>query len=479
MEQVMDRCRPDVLVRCVLMLLWATLVGCGAGDPVWDVVVVGSGPAGLAAAWDAEQAGARVLVIEGRDEPGGRARWGSGVLWFAGTGTQRDLGIDDDPERGLADWPRLTGGEADPWAQRFVRDGPVEVHDWLVGLGLRFQSVNKDFRTGTWRTHLPEGGSPGIVAVLLDQLRTPPRTGVWAEGVERRPDGLLALRTRQGEGRETLLTRSVVLATGSLLADAEQVSALAAADPCPVRPRYIKEDPPAAGPLLGLEVRMERLEAIGAYAHLLGGEPWTYIGDLRGLWVDSTGRAFFDTTRWTSIDSGLALRRQAGCAGWMVFDDRRAPHVFRELDPSLREELLERGEVLWSADALDELAQRAGIDPEGLVETVSGLALPGQGGPGRRASTPAPPTQPPYWAVRLGLAVGKHFGGVSTDLDGRVLDPDGRVIPGVFAAGELTGMAGGSAAAPDGMDGSLGLVLLSGRVAGRSAAAWAAGDPGR
>jgi fumarate reductase flavoprotein subunit len=465
----------------VRLALWvaacAALAACGAAERPWDVVVVGAGPAGLAAALEAERAGARVLVIEGRDQPGGRARWGSGVLWFAGTETQREQGIQDDPERGRADWVRLTGAEPDPWAQRFLREGPVEVHDWLRGLGLGFVQVHPDFRTGTRRLHQPEGGSPGLVAVLLSQLQRPPRTGTWVLGVQRREDGLLELSTSDASGGGAVLSRALVLATGSLLANPQRLTALAEADPCPVRPVFLKEDPPPVDPLVGLEAQLTRTDAMGSYAHLLAAEPWPFLGDLRGLWVDARGEAFFDPVRWTSIDSGQALRKLPGCTGWMVFGTRRAPHVLRELDPALRDALLERGEVLWRADELELLARQAGIDPQGLVATVQEHARSRDADPADGPDPSAAPLEPPYWAVRLGLAVGKHFGGVATDLDARLLGPSGQPVPGLFAAGELSGMAGGSSAAPEGLDGSLGLVLLSGRVAGRSAAAWASSPP--
>jgi predicted oxidoreductase len=63
----------------------------------------------------------------------------------------------------------------------------------------------------------------------------------------------------------------------------------------------------------------------------------------------------------------------------------------------------------------------------------------------------------------------KAFGGVDVDLEGRVIDVEGQSIPGLFAAGELTGMAGGSLVNEWGFAGSLTAVILSARHAGDAA----------
>ena len=69
----------------------------------------------------------------------------------------------------------------------------------------------------------------------------------------------------------------------------------------------------------------------------------------------------------------------------------------------------------------------------------------------------------------------KNFGGVKTDLRCQVLDKNYRVIDGLFAAGELAGMAGGHINGKAGLEGTmLGPALFSGRVAG----AWAALEAG-
>ncbi len=81
------------------------------------------------------------------------------------------------------------------------------------------------------------------------------------------------------------------------------------------------------------------------------------------------------------------------------------------------------------------------------------------------------PAAGPLIAVKLHILTRKSLGGISTDLEGRVLDPAGAPVPGLYAAGEASGFGGGGMHGYRALEGTfLGGCLFSGRVAGRSAA---------
>jgi uncharacterized protein len=81
------------------------------------------------------------------------------------------------------------------------------------------------------------------------------------------------------------------------------------------------------------------------------------------------------------------------------------------------------------------------------------------------------PKNGPLVAVRLHVLTRKTLGGLETDLEGRVLRPDGTPLPGVYAAGEVSGFGGGGMHGYNSLEGTfLGGCLFSGRVAGRAAA---------
>jgi predicted oxidoreductase len=82
------------------------------------------------------------------------------------------------------------------------------------------------------------------------------------------------------------------------------------------------------------------------------------------------------------------------------------------------------------------------------------------------------PAAGPLIAVRLRVLTRKTLGGVNTDLEGRVLDRDGRPISGLYAAGEVAGFGGGGLHGYRSLEGTfLGGCLFSGRAAGRAVAA--------
>jgi uncharacterized protein len=82
------------------------------------------------------------------------------------------------------------------------------------------------------------------------------------------------------------------------------------------------------------------------------------------------------------------------------------------------------------------------------------------------------PANGPLIAVRLHVLTRKTLGGLETDLSGRVLTASGDPLPGVYAAGEVSGFGGGGMHGYNSLEGTfLGGCLFSGRTAGRAAAA--------
>ena len=81
------------------------------------------------------------------------------------------------------------------------------------------------------------------------------------------------------------------------------------------------------------------------------------------------------------------------------------------------------------------------------------------------------PDDGPLIAVRLNVLTRKSLGGLETDLDGRVLGNDGQPMPGLYAAGEVSGFGGGGMHGYRSLEGTfLGGCIFSGRTAGRAAA---------
>ncbi|MEE8444510.1 MAG: FAD-dependent oxidoreductase [Alphaproteobacteria bacterium] len=106
-----------------------------------DVLVIGGGGAGLAAAIEARAAGASVVLVEKNPELGGTTAWSIGSFTATQTPQQLAAGIEDSPDEHFADMPKFSGKLADrdnPELRRLLVDNANDTLRWLMGLGVEF-----------------------------------------------------------------------------------------------------------------------------------------------------------------------------------------------------------------------------------------------------------------------------------------------------------------------------------------------------
>jgi hypothetical protein len=472
-----------------------------------DVVIVGAGAAGAAAALQADAAGASVLVVDQLEAFGGTAATSGGGVCVAGTSTQRAHGIADTPADGLADLLAIAGGAADEaWARAYFEHAERDVHDWLVDLGVEFIDFHTQEHDRVPRWHQPRGAGRGLMAALEQAheargLTVRHRFGTEVTGLVDDDGRVVGVETRGADGGAgSIRARAVVLATGGFAGDLAMVRRFGTG--------LAEVERILIGGGRGARGTGHRIvEAAGA-ALVNTDALWTYVhatpdyrdpsGErglvLRGLgdaiWVDRSGQRFHDESRPGPGSATPALLALEPPTCWAILDSRMLLGI-RIADPYFRahpvtpperlEELVTSSPWIHRGDTPEVLAQAAGIDPGRLARTlrdwdallVSGAAEdPWTGRPLRGLGRFA---DPPLIAIQLLPLVRKNLGGVRTDLRGRVLRPDGSPIEGLYAAGELAGFGGGHLAGRRAQEGiMLGGSLYSGRVAG----AWAAAEAG-
>jgi tricarballylate dehydrogenase len=209
------------------------------------------------------------------------------------------------------------------------------------------------------------------------------------------------------------------------------------------------------------------------------------IGDLYqkhsyplGIVVNANGERFIDEgadfRNYTYAKYGREILKQPHRAAFQIFDAK--------VEHMLRDEYRIPQATKASAQTIGELAEKLGIDREGLTHSVvafNAAVQPGEFEPtrldGKKTEGIEPPKSnwalpldaPPFTGYAVTCGITFTFGGLRIDREGRVLDREGSAIPGLFAAGELVGglfwgnYAGGSGL----MAGS-----VFGRIAGRTAA---------
>lgn len=463
-----------------------------------DLVVVGAGAAGLAAALEAGSRGARVTVLEAAAEVGGTARTAGAGTCIAGSPLQQSLGIADSPAQALDDWLAMGGPSADEeWARRYLEASVTDVYHRLGALGVEWFGVRQPEGNRVPRWHRARGGGLAVMEKLEQVTRALPsiswsvparareliRSGGAVTGVvAETPDGLTEHRAP-----------AVLIATGGFANDLEMVvrhaTAAGGAD------RVLLGGGRGA---LGEGHRMldqvgaqfVNLDAVWMYPYATPDyrEPTSGRGlamrDLDGdLWVGADGRRFHNEALRGGASGTAALLSQPRATCWSVIDARIAGR-FTVADPFYRQgleplrdrlqQLLDESPFVTKARDIRSLAAMAGVDADNLEQEVarsnaaisSGMTADERGKP---LAGLTPLTQPPFYAIQLFPLARKNLGGVRTNLECQVLDEAHVPIDGLFAAGEVAGMAGGRVNGRAALEGTMfGPSFYSGLVAGRN-----------
>jgi predicted oxidoreductase len=464
-----------------------------------DVVVIGAGAAGICAAIEAASFGARVVALDAGPSPGGAAAISSGLTCVVDSPLQRALGIRDSVRCALADWMTWGGPSADRvWARLYVERSASHVFEWLRRHGVEWVNVIQTEGNSVPRQHEPVGGGPTVVGLLLEEaarLGVEIRVSTSATRLLVDDGVLVGVATVSPSGSRVVDTRAAVVASGGF---ANSPSMLGTHGPRPGPGSRLLR----GGAEHALGTGHELLSSVGAV--FVGMDRvWTYAYGIvdpedpteeRGLafwatndiWVNADGRRFHDESKRGGATATPALFAQTPATCWSIFDSDEALRAtiahprFRNADGTPSSErvaqLLGRSRYAHSALTIPELAHAAGIPSEALANTVGELSDWFANGVtvdprfGRNLQAFRPLTTPPFYAVQMFPLARKCLGGVRTNRECRVIQTDGSHVMGLYAAGEVAGMAGGHMNGQAALEGTmLGPSMFSGRLAARAA----------
>ncbi len=467
----------------------------GDWDTEVDVLVVGAGGCGLAAAIAAHDEGAQVAVLEKLDRPGGNTALSTGSIPGAGSRFQREAGIDDSPAVLAADLQRIAGDQDLPALTRRMVELSAPLCEWLVDVvGARISLVTDYCHVGHTvpRLHAPVSrrGQDLLDDLLAAVARrgipiavnNPVRTLVGSAdggivGVEVGDAGGSGRAGRVASSR--IGARKVVLACNGFAGDRELVQRF-----CPeiagaeyFGARGSTGDAVRWGEALGAALaNMAAYQGYGAVTYPHGSLlSWTTI-EKGGILVNAEGRRFGDEGLGYSAFARHVLAQDTPV--YAIFDDRIRAIASKEEEFV---ELVEHGGIR-RADSVAALAAHVGLPQAALERTLERYAQAACGGApdetGRTAFGIAPLSLPLY-IVRVTPGLFHTQGGLAIDVDGRVLRADGRAIPNLFAgggaAGGISGRSGaGGYASGNGLLTAVGIGYLAGRAAAREIA----GDDG-
>ncbi len=489
---------------CLLLCLPGYGFAASVPEARSNVIIVGAGIAGLAASLDLARAGATVTVIDMNSQGSGHAILAAGMSMVA-TPVQQATGVSDSPEQAVRDWLDYTVDGNEPWLRFYAERSRPLVYDWLVSLGVSFGNLTGDDSNGsTPRFHSPDGQGIEIVLPLYRAVLDHPNvrfhfhtriTDILLE--DGRVAGVVGTELRSG-GERSWRADHVILATGGMAGDLERI-----------RANWPQHFPAAAEVLAGGGIFAQGLGhdlAARAGADLAQlDRHWFYpigipdplaldsgrgitLTSPRGMWVDARGQRFINP-----LASGKlildTIMQQRPSGFWIIFDDstrklQRARTVrYRHDQPRYEREVLLNPRIIHRAGDLASLARLSGLPAVALEATVARYNEQVAAGKdedfGRFPAThsdnvtmpvaaPAPIQTPPFYAARIYPSNAVSMGGVRIDFGARVLSSLGATMPGLYAAGEITGVMGmnGSRYRVNGL--YLGTSILTGRSAATS-----------
>ncbi len=491
-----------------------------AAGPVFDVVVVGSGSAGLAAAIAAAERGAQTLMIEKNAALGGTSGWSVGSITTSGSPHQERAGIVDDPDRHFADMElfhddRLRGRDNET-LRRLLVDNLPGTFRWLLDVGLVFHGPMPEPPHAVPRMHNVIPNSRTLVHHLSRHAR---RLGVEVRTSCPMEDLVAECGRVTGVvagGRRIGARRGVILASGDF----------SASDP--LKRRYLAPEAARVAPFNPDSTGDWHDPAIALGARVVNGDivlgpeirfvpparetlvrrlpPWLWLARVvrwsidhvpprilrpfvmgflttalmpssalyrdGAILINRSGERFTDETAAPWAD----MPEQAGGEAFVLMDGALAGRYgswpnFISTAPGIAYAYLgdyrrNRRDIYHEAGSLNGLARALGMDA-GVLESTVARCNRERAADERRQLGKAP-------FVALGPVrafVVATDGGLAVDGRLRVLGPGDEPIAGLYAAGS-TGQGG---LLLEGHGHHLGWGFVSGRIAGRNAAAEAGG----
>ena len=470
-----------------------------------DVAIIGGGGAGMPAAIEVARAGGKAAVLEQADCCGGTAAISGGGCCIVGTPLQKAQGIEDTPDLAFGDWIKWGQGAADEvWARFYLEHTLHDLYHWAENCGAKWVDMKSQEGNRVLRWHRPDNNGLGLMTALIKTAESLSDITILTSTTAGQlliEDGRVCGVTATNNKNDVIEAHSktVVVATGGFNSNLDMV--------LEHRPEF-KTSKVMEGSGFGAKGSGHKMirELGGYFTHMEN--IWFYVyatpdyrdpQGRRGLvfrltpgyiWFNQQGKRFHNESLTGGASATPALLRQNPPHAWAILDTPMtakmevADPYYRDGDKVRKEkiqELLDNSPYIKKANTLAELARKIEVDVESFLSTVDcynkafdeGLEREPEFGKSLKLSKKF--DTPPYYAVQLFPLARKNFGGVKTDLRCRVLNKYFEPIPGLYAAGEVAGMAGGHINGKAGLEGTmLGPSIFSGRVAG----AWAAHEAG-
>ena len=462
------------LVMSALILVPSILVGCGGKKETADIVIIGAGGAGLSAAVQAKQDGVeKVVLLEKMPMVGGNTNRATGGLNAAETEQQKAKGIEDSIEIMYEDTMKGGYEKNNPELVEKLSNEAKDSVAWLTDLGADLSDVGRMAGATNYRTHRPTGGA-AVGAHLVDTLKVAAEKEkvdlrLWNEVKEivlDKEGNVSGVKVTNKEGKEYIInTKAVVIAAGGFSANQEMVVSYKA----DLKGFATTNHNGATGDGIvlgkGSGADLVDMEEIQTHPTVVPEKAVMVTEAVRGngaILINKDAKRFTNELFTRDVVSKAILEQKDGIA-YLFFDEG--------LRKSLKatEEYFNMG-LVTEADSVEELAEKLSIDKNTMIETINKYnkaALDKKDSEFNREDLPRQLNEGKVYAIPVTPAVHHTMGGLKININAEVLNKDGKVIPGLFAAGEVTGgVHGGNRLGGN----ALADIVTFGRTAGKNAA---------
>lgn len=453
-------------------------------ESTYDVVVIGAGGAGFSAAIEAKNAGANVVLLEKMPAVGGNSLISGAEMNAAKNWVQPKLGINDDsPELHAEDTYKGGDMKGDMNVIKVMTHNALDAAKWCRDyLGVRFEDDNLFFFGGHSRKRalIPVGhtGTEFITKfqAKADELGIPVITNMKAEELIKDKSGRVVgvKATMNGASYTFNAKGGVVLATGGFGANPEMVKKY---NP-KIDGRFKTTDAPGTtGEALYMAERAgAQLVNMGYIQTYPICDPISgvieLIADARfdgAIMLNQEGKRFVEELQRRDVLSEAILKQTGGYC-WVLWNDKigSISNTVKE-HPTEYEAFTKQG-IMATCDDLKCVADFTKIpfdSLKGTVNRVSSMTGKGNDKDFNHRSGLVDMTQGKYYVIKAVPSVHHTMGGVRINEKAQALTAEGKAIPGLWAAGEVTGVThgtnrlGGNAYTD---------IIVFGRIAGKAAA---------
>ena len=410
-----------------------------------DIVIIGSGGAGLSSAITATEKGAKVIVLEKMAYFGGNSNRSEGEMNAAGTKQQKAHDITDDtPERFAADTIRGGHGLNDPALVKALTENAASAEEWLLDLGAHFcHRMGRGGGQTRARGHGPCDGSPVGIEIMrvlgerADKDHIDMRLNNRVTKILMKNGKVSGVQVKTPKGMETINAKAVILATGGFGANHKMVEKYR-----PELKGFSTTNHPGAtgdGIILAQQVGagLTDIEQIQIHPTVIKKNGALISESMRargGFLLNKNGKRFTNELLTRDVVSANELKQPGGIAYLVI--DNSIYSKNKMAQNYTAEKLMTKCDTIADVAKLiggDEKVVQASFDQYHKAFDNKKDDLFG------RPEMLIRMDQAPYFVAEVTPGIHHTMGGVKIDPQAEVLTPEKKPIPGLFAAGEVTG----------------------------------------